>query len=284
MAAHGAANKARELAPGLLEGLIVKLVVPLGYEVYDAITNGVCHGLDTSSALTAIGRRVKRVTSYLLTIIPEALSQLLHGLGELLCDLFYALWQNVILRPLKIIVEGFGVAVEAVRILLTPGSELAPGEKADAIAKLVGGFLIGGVLRWALDQGLTALGLPPLLGSFLTGCLTAIGTAMFFYVLDQADLFSAKASRRHARIMEVFALRTQAIREATAGMAAAASETLRAQRQQFDSLRARLADPATRNAALDEIAACFEVTLPYASPEEFVAYIHANRERILIGA
>ena len=102
------------------------------------------------------------------------------------------------------------------------------------------------------------------------------------YLLDKADLFSLKASRREQRIKEIFELRKKDLDEDTKHFDLAVRNKMREQRIAYERYCAALDksldahDSSAVSEALDDLAAYFNVKLPYHDTESFVDFVKNN--------
>ena len=78
--------------------------------------------------------------------------------------------------------------------------------------------------------------IPEWLRGAVSTLLTGLASALMFYALDKADLFNVKADQRNKRIDEIFDERINDIKEKTRNFEEAATETLKEQVIQFNSL------------------------------------------------
>lgn len=272
-----------------MSGVVPTLVVPLGFEIYDMMSKGFCHDLPTDNPMEAVVMRLKRAGSYIWQRLPD----LLKNVGSNLCQLIVDLVGNFIAGLLKkfkrIIVEGFSIIVQALRIFSQPSEKTSMAQKFDAVSKL----LVGPATALAIDSVVLAVleefKVPSPFSDILSAVVAACISSALLYLLDKLDLFSAKSEKRLARVKEIFDLRIKGIKESTKNFEIAAFETLKAQRLQFEDLRNCLSTALVSknmealNSSLDKMASFFDVKIPYASTERFLSYIRSN-DKIVIGA
>ena len=291
MAWEGSKTVAVEKLAKTQEGigdLLIVVLVPFGYEIYDITKNGLCPPMNTRNPVEALSKRLARLTKYCIKKSAKAIAGILDDLLGMLLHLAVALLKEVLGRLFELVRDGIGIFVQAIKVLCTPSSKLSAGQKGDALVKLASGavFAIAGEKLGAM--ALEALGVPPFLSDLLAIAISAVAGSIFIYVIDKIDLFSLKSERRLARIREIFDARLANIRESTRNFEVAATETLKAQRLHFEEMRAGLNEALDRqdfellNTHLDQIAAFFKVDIPYDSPEAFARYVR-DQETVLIG-
>ena len=93
-------------------------------------TNGFCHGLDTDNPAEAIIIRIKRACGYIIKRIPNILNNLLHSLVDLVIIAIASIFK----KASRLIIEGFSLFVEALKIMIKPSSQITVAQKWDAIS------------------------------------------------------------------------------------------------------------------------------------------------------
>ena len=253
---------------------------PIYYEVKDIFTNGLTGGLGVSSGSEALKIRFIRVKNYivenvmrfigdnLIDFIKSFISSLIEGL----ISMFVGIFKQI----LKVIKEGFKVFVQSAKILFGKESaSMTAAQKGDAIIKILGGTVIA-IAGIGIEAVLNQTGIGEPWSVVLSTMLSGIASAIFMYLLDKADLFSAKAEQRYLRIKDIFDERIKDIEQAKADFNIQAIEALKKQRIQFENINGSIEkafdrnDMESLNKALYSMADFFKVELPYKSTEEFV--------------
>lgn len=268
--------------------LIVSVLGPSWHEISDIVKNGMCHNMNTDNPLHALGRRLKRMSLYILKKVPDLLKSLFSKFWDMIYDLILSIVSSIFKKFVFVVKEGIRIFIESVKILMVPSDKMSSAQKGDAIIKLIGGLLIAILIDLGMDLLLKNIGIPAPWTDFLSGVVAGICSAVFMYILDKIDLFSVKSEMRLARVQEIFRMRIDDIKLMTKNFDVAVSEALRSQRKNFEELR-QLFDTAKEsndmnklNSVLDNIAVFFMVEIPYSTTEEFLQYIKEN-ETIVIG-
>ena len=109
--------------------------------------------------------------------------------------------------------------------------------------------------------------------------LSGIVATLFMYLLNKADLFSAKAEQRKARIEEIFDERIKEINMAAETYNIVAVDVLKQQRQSFENVVSVIHDGLHGdniekiNQGLYQMADFLKIELPYRSTDGFCEYM-----------
>ena len=164
----------------------------------------------------------------------DALKCAVSALIEGLIGMFVGIFKKIF-RLLK---EGVKVFIEAWPVLFGKESKnKTAAQKGDAIIKILGGSavaLCGIGIDWLLDNYASML--PEWSRGAISTLITGLASALTFYALDRADLFNVKADKRNQRIDEIFQERINDIEESTNCFEKVATETLRRQTIEFNSI------------------------------------------------
>lgn len=281
--AINAMDQAKDNAVG---NLIVFIVKPVYYEINDIYTNGITEGVGASSTSAALKFRLVRVKKYVFEnafhlfseniwdFVKNVISSLIEGI----ISLFVGVFKNV----LKLLKEGFKIFVSAAKVLFGENSKsMSAAQKGDAIIKLIGSSVIA-ISGIAIESFIAKI---PLLSTWsveLSTIMSGIGSALFIYILDKADLFSVKAEKRKERINEIFNEKIKDIQQATDGFNKIAAEKLYKQRMDYDKILGDIIlglngnNIEKINQGLYEMAVFFNIKLPYNNTAEFITYIESE--------
>lgn len=210
---------------------ILLVIKPLYYELKDGFVNGFLSGVNAKSGIEAFKIRFSRIRDYVwsqLTSIKsylgsfmDFLKNFISSLIESLLNMFVGLFKQLI----RVVKEGIKIVMQSFSVLFGENAKnTTANEKGDAIIKIIGGSIVA-LLGIALDAVLKDL--PENIRGIVSTLLSGLAGILVFYALDKADLFNAKAERRHKRIREVFDMRIQEIDERTAAMTEASCEAMR---------------------------------------------------------
>ena len=266
--------------------LILFIVKPLYFEIKDIFTNGMTEGVNANSTLGALKIRFGRLKKYVIenaaiflgNNIWDFVKGFVSSFIEGLISLFVGVFKNV----LKLLKEGFKIFVGAAKVLFGENSKsMSAAQKGDAIIKLVGSSVIA-VSGIAIESFIAKI---PLLSTWsveLSTIISGIGSALFIYILDKADLFSVKAEKRRERINEIFSERINDIKDATDGFNKIAAEKLYKQRIDYNNILEDVSFGIKTN-NIDKInqglygmADFFKVKLPYNNTTECIEYIESE--------
>ena len=266
--------------------LILFIVKPLYFEIDDIFTNGMTEGVNANSTLGALKIRFGRLKKYVLenaanffgNSIWDFVKGVVSSFIEGLISLFVGVFKNVI----KLLKEGFKIFVGAAKVLFGENSKsMSAAQKGDAIIKLIGSSVIA-VSGIAIESFIAKI---PLLSTWsveLSTIISGIGSALFIYLLDKADLFSVKAEKRRERINEIFSERIKDIKDATDGFNKIAAEKLYKQRTDYNkiledvSFGIKTNNIEKINQGLYGMADFFKVKLPYKNTTECIEYIESE--------
>ncbi|MFS1437039.1 DNA repair protein [Shewanella sp. 10N.286.48.A6] len=293
-AIKGVAQDAQKQAVGELKDkglgeLLILILKPIVFEFKDMFQNGILHGTDATSKLSAFSFRLKRASKYVmenianvgLGALTDALKNFVRYLLNAIVDMFF----GILKKALKIIVEGFSAIVQAIKILLGASSS---AQKADAITKLLATTVIT-YIGFAFEE--TVLGfinkLP--MGDVLSEAtmimFTGIASTIVVWILDQADLFGAKSEMRTKRVKEIFEMRIKQIKENTDAFETASIEKLAKDRLRFKSLSENLnksiVDGDNPNEAVFNMADFMKIDLKIKSTDDFM-HLLATEAKLVV--
>jgi hypothetical protein len=237
-------------------------------------------GAETTRQALAIrfGRLKEFVVSHAASFFGDNVWGFVKGFVSSLVEGFISLFVGVFKQILKLIKEGIRIFTQAGKVLFGKDSKnMSPAEKGDAIIKIIWSSVIA-ICGIGLETLMNKIGIMEPWSIVLSTTISGVASALFLYLMDQLDLFSVKAEKRHARIEEIFDARINDIRTARDTFNEAALETMREQRVRFDTIIAEI------NAAIEgdnivginnslyKMADLMNVNLPYSNTKEFVAY------------
>lgn len=279
-AVKNAASQAKDYAVG---NLILFIVKPIYYEFSDAFKHGWEDGVGANNGKEAIAIRFGRVKQHVLShakdFLGDNMREFVKGFVSSLIEGIISLFVGVFKQILKVIKEGIKIFVESSKILFGKNAEMmTPEQKGDAIIKLLGGGVIA-VAGVGIEALLNKIGIGEPWSIVLSTMLSGIAATVFMYLLDKADLFSIKAEKRHARIIEIFEERIKDINEAAESFNIVAIEALRRQRENFEFISDEIQEGISSNDievinnGLYKMADFMEVELGYSNTEEFCDYM-----------
>lgn len=266
--------------------LILFIVKPLYFEIKDIFTNGMTEGVNANSTLAALKIRFVRLKKHVLEnaagFVGDNIWDFVKGFVSSFVEGLISLFVGVFKNVLKLLKEGFKIFVSASKVLFGENSKsMSAAEKGDAIIKLIGSSVIA-ISGIAIESFIAKI---PLLSTWsveLSTIISGIGSALFIYILDKADLFSVKAEKRRERINEIFSERIKDIKGATDGFNKIAAEKLYKQRIDYNkiledvSFGIKTNNIEKINQGLYGMADFFKVKLPYKNTTEFIEYIESE--------
>ncbi len=276
------ANALNQSKDYLVGNVILFAIKPLYYELSDIFENGMKEGVGAETTRQALairfGRLKEFVVSHAASFFGDNVWGFVKGFVSSLVEGFISLFVGVFKQILKLIKEGIRIFTQAGKVLFGKDSKnMSPAEKGDAIIKIIGSSVIA-ICGIGLETLMNKIGIMEPWSIVLSTTISGVASALFLYLMDQLDLFSVKAEKRHARIEEIFDARINDIRTARDTFNEAALETMREQRVRFDTIIAEI------NAAIEgdnivginnslyKMADLMNVNLPYSNTKEFVAY------------
>lgn len=276
-AVKNAGDQAADYAIG---NVVLFALKPIYYEFKDIFANGFEEGVGASSGLEAIKIRFVRIKNYMIEnvvkFIGDNLIDFIKGFISSLIEGLISMFVGIFKQILKVIKEGFKVFVQSAKILFGKESaSMTAAQKGDAIIKILGGTVIA-LAGIGIEALLNKIGIGEPWSVVLSTMLSGIASAIFMYLLDKIDLFSAKAEQRYLRIKDIFDERIKDIEQAKAEFNIQAIEALKKQRMQFENINGSIEkafngnDMESLNKALYSMADFFKVELPYKSTKEFV--------------
>lgn len=282
-AVKNTASQAKDYAVG---NLILFIVKPVYYEISDIFKNGMREGVNASSTTQALKIRFNRVKIYVLThakaFLGDNMWDFVKGFVSSLIEGIISLFVGVFKQILKVVKEGIKIFVQSAKILFGKESDQrTPAEKGDAIIKLIGGSMIA-ISGIAIESILNKIGIGEPWSVVLSTMLSGIASALFMYVLDKVDLFSVKAEKRRERIIEIFNERIKDINEAADTCNVVAIETLKRQREEFETINEQIDKGLNENnivavnEGLYKMADFMKVDLPYSNTDEFCSYMDSE--------
>ena len=252
--AKAAGNQSLMYAMGSVVLMILK---PLYYEVRDGFVNGFKEGVNAKTYKEAFKIRFARVKNYISSQICN-LKNLLGNMMDMLKNFISAIVEGLIgmfvgifKKIFRLLKEGVKIFMEAWPVLFGKESKnKTAAQKGDAIVKILGGSAVA-LCGIGIDMLLEKLSfIPEWLRGAVSTLLTGLASALMFYALDKADLFNVKADQRNKRIDEIFDERINDIKEKTRNFEEAATETLKEQVIQFNSLMSGLKSNLTKGEML----------------------------------
>ncbi|NOW90693.1 hypothetical protein BCD91_002716 [Clostridium beijerinckii] len=278
-----AADQAKEYAVG---NVILFIVKPLYFELKDIIKNGMTEGVGADSTIKALKIRFGRVKNYVIEnakgFLGDSILDFIKGFISSLIEGIISLFVGVFKQVLKLIKEGIKIFVQSAKILFgKDAKEMTPAQKGDAIIKLIGGSVIA-IAGIGIEALLNKIGIGEPWSVVLSTILSGIASALFMYLLDKADLFSAKSEKRRNRIIEIFDERIKEIKEAADDFDVVVIDTLRRQREEFENIKDNITlglnsnNIDTINQGLYGMAKFYKVDLQYSNTSEFVEYFDSE--------
>lgn len=282
-ASHDAVKQAKDYAVG---NIILFFVKPLYFEIKDIFKNGVAKGGNKKSTVEALKIRFGRVKKHVIAngedFIGDNLWEFIKGFISSLIEGIISLFVGIFKQVFKLIKEGIQVFVKSSKVLFgKDAQDKTASEKGDAIIKILGGSVIA-IAGIGIEALLNRMGIGEPWSIILSTILSGIASALFMFLLDKADLFSAKAEKRKNRIEEIFDKRIKDIENATNNFNIVAIETLKKQRIEFDTINSEIVNGLNNNNinninnGLDKMAEFFDVKLPYNNLDEFVDYFDSD--------
>ncbi|MEE1676162.1 hypothetical protein SNR37_001489 [Agarivorans aestuarii] len=287
-AASGAAKQVKDEAKekGIGE-LIILIVKPIFFELTDIFKQGVLHGFDTDSKLEALGLRFTRASDYIIKNLAnvglDAIKDALKNFVKYLINAIVSMFVGMLKKALQIISEGFSAIFQSVKILF---SDASFAQKADAITKLLA-TTVTTYVAFAFEEAIAPyVEMIPVIGPLLkdaTGIIVSgIGSTVVVWLIDQADLFSAKAELRTKRIKEVFEMRIQQIKDNTDVFETASLEKLCKDKLQFrqvsELFSKAIEDNQPVNQHVESIADFMQIDLKMKSADDFFKYLETNQQ------
>lgn len=283
---YGQASKhAKEQAKNYAVGNVILFIIkPLYFEIKDMFINGIAE--DSNSKIEGLKIRFNRVKEHVISnaanFIGDNLWEFIKGFISSLIEGIISLFVGMFKQVLKLIKEGFQIFISSFKVLFGKESQnKTAAEKGDAIVKIIGGGVLA-IAGIGIEALLNKIGIGEPWSIILSGLLSGIASALFMFLLDKADLFSAKAEKRKNRIEEIFDKRIKDIENAANDFNVTAIETLKKQRIEFDTINSEIVKGLNDNNinninnGLDKMAEFFDVNLPYNNLDEFVDYFESD--------
>ena len=269
----------------MVGNIILYIVKPLYYELSDIVKNGLQAGVGVNSFKEAMRIRFGRVKKYVVdnaqSFMGDNVKDFVKGFISSLIEGIIGLFVGAFRNFLKLCKEGVRMISGSWKIMNgEEGKKMSSAEKKQAIAKIIGTGVIA-VAGIAFEEWLTVTF--PELGRewsmVISTIMSGVAATIFFYFLNKADLFSAKAERRHARIEEIFNERIREIETSAEVMNTTALETMCQQRETFENVCDGI-EKGLANNDIDKIgsgwyrmAEFLHVELPYHDTDSFVDYM-----------
>lgn len=286
-----ATEAAKQARGEVIGNVIVSLIKPLYYEISDSVRHGIKDGVGAQTFGKALILRFGRLKDY---AIKEIIPTVEHNMVEFVKAFISSLIENIInlfagmvKKVLKAIKEGLRIFSQACTVLFGKNAkQMSSEEKGDAIIKIIGGGIVA-LCGLGIESLLGRLGLPDEVTTVLATILSGIASILFMLLLDKLDLFSTKASRRHARIIEIFDNRIRKIDNATQKFGAVAVEKLREQKMTYESISYDITQGIINNDTdaivngWKHVADFFEIDLPYTDTESFLKWMEENKKIII---
>ncbi|MEA2019707.1 MAG: DNA repair protein [Campylobacterota bacterium] len=267
--------------------VVILLIKPIYYEFSDIFKNGMLADLDTNSKIEAFKLRMNRVKKYVINNLKgsfmDILKDFLKNFITMVINGIVNAFVGLLKKILQVISEGFMSIVEAFKIMMKPSEELSSGQKADAITKLLATTVITFLGAYFEETILGFMNDTPLefLKDVTMIMLTGIASTVVVWLLDQADLFSAKDEKRLARVKEVFALRIENIKNNTDIFEKESLEVLAKQKLQFkkimDNMNHAIDNNLNVNDSVYEMASFMQIDLKVKSTDDFMQMLIQNK-------
>lgn len=278
--AKNAAHQAKDYAVG---NLILFIIKPLYYEISDSFKNGLQEGVGANSGGEALKIRFGRLKRYVVQnaagFLGDSIWDFVKGFVSSLIEGIIGLFVGMLKQVLKIIKEGIKIFVQSAKVLFGKDShKMSPAEKGDAIIKILGGSVTA-ILGVGVEFLLNKIGIGEPWSIILSTMLSGVAAALFMYLLNKVDLFSVKAEKRRNRIIEIFEERIKDINEAAEAYNTIAIETLKTQRENFETITENISNGIKSNNIINineglyQLANHLKVELPYSNTEEFCDYM-----------
>ena len=265
-----------------LGSLILMMLKPLYYEIKDGFLNGFKEGVGVPTYKEAFKLRFARVKNYISSQIcnlKNALGNLIDTLKNFISALIEGLismFVSILKKIFRLLKEGIKVFMEVWPILFGKESKhMTKAQKGDAIVKILGGSVVS-LCGIGIEMLLDKVGcLPDWLRGAVSTLLSGLASALMFYALDKADLFNVKANLRNQRIDEIFSERIKSIERNTHEFDSVATEALKNQIIEFNTLMSSLKsslssnDLSNINSHLLELSQFLGLNLGYTNQKEF---------------
>ena len=267
--------------------VIILLIKPIYYEFSDIFKNGMLADLDATSKIEAFKLRMNRVKEYVINNLKgsfmEILKDFLKNFLTMVINGIVNAFVGLLKRILKVISEGFMSIVEAFKIMMKPSEELSPGQKADAITKLLATTVVAFLGAYFEETILGFMNGTPLefLKDVIMIMLTGIASTVVVWLLDQADLFSIKDEKRLTRVKEIFALRIENIKNNTDIFEKESLEVLAKQKLQFkkimDNMNYAINNNLDLNDSVYQVANFMQIDLKVKTTDDFLHMLATNK-------
>lgn len=265
-----------------LGSLILMMLKPLYYEIKDGFLNGFKEGVDVPTYKEAFKVRFARVKNYISSQIcnlKNALGNIIDTLKNFISALIEGLismFVGILKKIFRVLKEGIKVFMQVYPILFGKESkQMTKAQKGDAIVKILGGSVVS-LCGIGIEMLLNKVGfLPNWLRGAVSTLLSGLASALMFYALDKADLFNVKADLRNQRIDEIFSERIKSIERNTHEFDSVATEALKNQIIEFNTLMSSLKsslssnDLSITNSHLLELSQFLGLNLGYTNQKEF---------------
>lgn len=275
--------------------VVILIIKPIYYEFSDIFKNGMISNLNVKDKIEAFICRMKRVKDY---VVNNAIGNIFDNIKEFLQSFITMLINGIVnafvgllKKVLQVITQGFTSIVEAIKILAKDkddaGNITTAAQKADAITKLLattavtflGAYFEQSILSFMDDIGLGWL------KDVIMVMLTGIASTVIVWLIDQADLFSAKAEKRLIRVKEVFDLRIETIKKNTDIFEKTSIEVLAKQKLQFKKIASNMQQAIENNLNVNDsvyqMANFMHIDLQAKSTDEFLNMLSTKKQLVI---
>ncbi|WP_160064993.1 hypothetical protein [Psychromonas sp. L1A2] len=267
---------------------IIMFIKPLFYELNDAIKFGFSEGVGKSSTIEGIKFRFSRLMVYvkkeILPTLGQAVKDFCSNFFKVIIEGVLNLVTGLFKSVMKIISEGFSAFVGAVKILNKTEDEMSSAEKADAILKLFASTVVTFVIFYFEATILQALP-DNFVKDIALAMLSGVASTIVVYLLDKADLFSAKEEKRSRRVNEVFDYRIKQIKENTDAFEEASIKKLAEDKLQFRSISEQMQNAIhgkrNVNQSVYDLANFLKIDLEVKNTNQFLQLLTKNKELVV---
>lgn len=213
---------------------ILFIIKPLYFEMKDSFLYGFKEGITAHSYKEAFSIRFGRVKDYVweqISDLDNVFSSVMSNLKNLISAILegiLGMFVGIFKQAFRLVKEGVKIMTQSFDVLFGKNAKnTTPAEKGDAIIKIFGASATALCGIWIDSMLEKAPFIPESLRGVVSTLLSGLASMLVFYLLDKADIFNVKATRRNARIREIFDARINDISLATKNMNEAVIEKLK---------------------------------------------------------
>lgn len=213
---------------------ILFIIKPLYFEMKDSFLYGFKEGVNAHSYKEAFSIRFGRVKDYVwkqISDLDNVFSSVMSNLKNLISAILegiLGMFVGIFKQAFRLVKEGVKIMTQSFDVLFGKNAKsTTPAEKGDAIIKIFGASATALCGIWIDSMLEKAPFIPESLRGVVSTLLSGLASMLVFYLLDKADIFNVKATRRNARIREIFDARINDISLATKNMNEAVIEKLK---------------------------------------------------------